>query len=137
MDKMQETNTAVTAKKVRIITSKNSPELAAKIKLAEPHGPADIFQQQFFLKMGSKINDCLFHRRLMLTRQRILCCCGKAISAIQPGKQQKNTAFDRLFVTAFPLFHFPIDLGKESRRFRVRNMTAQNPCPKGKICFRK
>ena len=32
MDKMQETNTAVTAKKVRIITSKNSPELAAKMK---------------------------------------------------------------------------------------------------------
>ena len=32
MDKMQETNKAVTAKKVRIITSKNSPELAAKMK---------------------------------------------------------------------------------------------------------
>lgn len=37
MDKMQETNTAVTAKKVRIITSKNSPELAAKIKKASAY----------------------------------------------------------------------------------------------------
>ena len=37
MDKIQETNTAVTAKKVRIITSKNSPELAAKIKKASAY----------------------------------------------------------------------------------------------------
>ena len=37
MDKVQETNTTVTAKKVCIITSKNSPELAAKIKKASAY----------------------------------------------------------------------------------------------------
>ena len=37
MDKAQEKNTAVTAKKVRIITSKNNPELAAKIKKASAY----------------------------------------------------------------------------------------------------